>query len=278
MASPHLSDASGRPEDGDVGAAERAPEPGLVARGGPGGPRAQAAESAGTNPRATPLERLLARGDASPESLPADSAFARPASEESVARARAALGAHGIRTVWAPDREAARRAVLDLLPVGAEVLDTASRTLEGLSLTSDALAALGYKAIRPEMVRLTTAGRRADARKLGSAPDYVLGSVHAVTETGQLVVASASGSQLPAYAYGAEHAIWVAGTNKIVPDLDAAFRRIERYTYPLEDARARGAYGVPSAVAKLLVINRELAPAGTPSRATLILVPEALGF
>jgi hypothetical protein len=199
-ASHRLSKASGRPEDGDVGADERTPEPGHAVRGRPGGPRAEAAESAGAYPYATPLERLLARGDPSPGSLPADSAFARLASKQSVARAREALEAHGVRTVWAPDRDAARRAVLDLLPAGAEVFDATSRTLEALSLTSDALAALGYKVIRPEVIRLTMGGRRADARKLGSAPDYVLGSVHAVTETGQLVVASASGSQLPAYA------------------------------------------------------------------------------
>jgi hypothetical protein len=112
-------------------------------------------------------------------------------------------------------------------------------------------------------------------RQTGAAPDWAIGSVHAVTEEGQIVVASATGSQMPAYLYGAGHVVWVVGIQKIVPDLNAAIQRVYDHVLPLESDRARKAYGVPgSAVNKLLVINKEV----QPSRATLIFVNEVLGF
>jgi hypothetical protein len=113
-----------------------------------------------------------------------------------------------------------------------------------------------------------------EIRKLMSAPEYMLGSVHAVTQTGSLVTASMSGSQLGPYASGAGKVIVVAGTNKIVSDLDEAFRRVEEHSLPLEDARAREAYGMGSSINKLLVVNTEI----TPGRTTVILVRESLGF
>jgi hypothetical protein len=102
----------------------------------------------------------------------------------------------------------------------------------------------------------------------------MLGSVHAITETGSLVVASASGSQLGPYASGAGKVILVVGTQKIVPDLEDALRRIDEYAFPLEDERAQAAYGVHSGVNKVLIINREW----TPGRITVVLCDEALGF
>jgi hypothetical protein len=111
-------------------------------------------------------------------------------------------------------------------------------------------------------------------RILGAAPDYVVGSVHAVTETGSLLVASASGSQLGPIVSGAEHVIFVIGGQKIVPDLDAGIRRLYEYSLPLEDRRAREAYGVSSGVNNIIVINRVVAP----DRVTAILVHEVLGF
>lgn len=208
------------------------------------------------------------------EPLAPDDAFGRPAGRERVERAARALRANGISVVVVADREAARAAVLERLPPGAEVLDFTSRTLETLGLNGDGLASRGYKVLRPSLIDAMRSGRAAEARRIGAAPEYALGSVHAVTEQGQLVIASAGGSQMPAYAYSAGHVIWVVGTQKIVPDLEAALRRIERYAYPLEDARARAAYGVPSAVNKLLIIGRE----ATPERATVVFVPEAIGF
>jgi LUD domain len=113
-----------------------------------------------------------------------------------------------------------------------------------------------------------------DIRRLLASPDVVMGSVAAATQTGSLVVASASGSQLPAYAGGAARAIWVVGGQKVVPDLNTALRRVEEHALPLESARARVAYGTPSAINQLLVINAEY----RPERATVLLLREAIGF
>ena len=102
----------------------------------------------------------------------------------------------------------------------------------------------------------------------------MLGSVHAVTESGALMTASMSGSQLGPYASGAGRVILVVGTQKIVSDLDEGLRRINEYSLPLEDARAQAAYGIRSAVNKVLIINREI----VPERITVVLVDEVLGF
>ncbi len=113
-------------------------------------------------------------------------------------------------------------------------------------------------------------------QKLGAAPEYVIGSVHTVTEDGHvLIIASASGSQLPAYVYAAEHVIWVVGTQKIVKNIEEGMKRIYKYVLPLESARAHKAYGVPgSSVNKLLIVNKE----PVPNRITIILVQQPLGF
>jgi L-lactate utilization protein LutC len=113
-----------------------------------------------------------------------------------------------------------------------------------------------------------------DIRRLIASPDVVVGSVAALTETGSLVVASASGSQLPAYAGGAARAIWIVGAQKVVPDLSTALRRVEEHALPLESARAQVAYGQPSAINRLLILNAE----PYPGRGTVLLLREAIGF
>jgi L-lactate utilization protein LutC len=131
-----------------------------------------------------------------------------------------------------------------------------------------------FRNIRQELMRLRKENAVEALRKLGAAPEVIVGSVHAITERGQVVIASASGSQLGPYGFGAGKVIWVAGTQKIVPDLDAAFQRIQEYTLPLESERAQAAYGFPSFVGKLLVVQRE----HVPGRIHLVLIREKLGF
>jgi hypothetical protein len=113
-----------------------------------------------------------------------------------------------------------------------------------------------------------------EIRRLTSSPDVMLGSVHAVTETGSLLTASMGGSQLGPYVSGAGKVILVVGTQKIVSDLEEGLRRINEYAFPLEDARAQAAYGIHSAVNKVLIINREI----LAGRITVVLVGEPLGF
>jgi len=200
--------------------------------------------------------------------------FAAPAEDARVARAAAALEANGITVLRAPDSAAAKRIVLDLIPAGSQVYQGASESLEASGI-ADVIGTSGrYQPLRPLVFRMDRVTQADEIRRLTASPDVMLGSVHAVTETGSLVAASASGSQLGPYVSGAGKVILVVGTQKIVPDLEDALRRIDEYVFPLEDARAQAAYGLHSGVNKLLIVNREL----TADRITVVLCDEPLGF
>jgi L-lactate utilization protein LutC len=200
--------------------------------------------------------------------------FGTVADDVRVTRTAAALEANGISVLRAADAAEAKRIVLDLIPEGSQVYHGASQTLEVSGIT-EALERSGrYEPLRPRIWSMDRQTQADEIRRLSASPDVMLGSVHAVTETGALLAASMSGSQLGPYATGAGRVILVVGTQKIVPDLEEGLRRIEEYAFPLEDARAQAAYGIHSGVNKVLVINREI----TPGRVTVVLVDEALGF
>jgi LUD domain len=200
--------------------------------------------------------------------------FGTVADDARVRRTAAALEANGIGVLRAADAAEAKRIVLDLIPEGSQVYHGASQTLE-LSGITEALERSGrYEPLRPRIWSMDRQTQADEIRRLSASPDVMLGSVHAVTETGALLAASMSGSQLGPYATGAGRVILVVGTQKIVSDLEEGLRRIEEYAFPLEDARAQAAYGIHSGVNKVLVINREI----TPGRVTVVLVDEALGF
>ena len=218
---------------------------------------------------ASPTPTAPTPTDASP-----DARFGRMATEEQIRGTISALTQNGIQATVVQDRAEAIRTVLGLIPPGSEVLDATSQTLVALGLNEALADPARFHNIRPELMRLAQEKKSDAQRKLGGAPGVIVGSVHAITEKGQVVIASATGSQLAPYVYGAGKVIWVAGTQKIVPDLDAAFERVREYALPRESARAMKAYGKPSFVAKLLVINREF----QPERLHLILIRENLGF
>jgi hypothetical protein len=202
------------------------------------------------------------------------SRYAVPAEEARVVRAAAALEANGMTVLRAGDGAVAKKLVLDLIPDGAQVHQGASQTLDVLGITDEIEKSGRHDAVRPRTYTMDRATQADEIRRLTASPDVMLGSVHAVTESGSLVAASLSGSQLGPYASGAGRVILVVGTQKIVPDLEGALRRIDEYAFPLEDARALTAYGVHSAVNKVLIIHREF----VPGRITVVLVDEALGF
>jgi hypothetical protein len=200
--------------------------------------------------------------------------FATPAEDARVVRTAAALQANGIAVLRAASGAEAKRVVLDLIPAGSQVHHGASRSLEVSGITTEIAKSGRYQALRPRILRMDRSTQGDEIRRLTASPDVMLGSVHAVTETGSLVVASASGSQLGPYASGGGKVIFLVGTQKIVPDLEDALRRIDEYVFPLEDARAQAAYGVHSGVNKILIVNREW----IPDRITVVLCDEALGF
>lgn len=190
-----------------------------------------------------------------------------------IQKAAEALKQNGIETFIAETGADAKKKVFELLPEGAEVLTMTSVTLDSLGIPDEIINSGKYQPVR---TKLNDQGVNAREKKcLGAAPEWTIGSAHAVTETGSVLIASNTGSQLPAYAYGADHVIWVVGAQKIVPDFEAGMKRLYDYVLPLESERAKKAYGVPgSFVSKLLVVNREF----TPGRMHVILVKEPLGF
>lgn len=200
--------------------------------------------------------------------------FAGLASEEQIKRAAAALEAHGIHTLIAENGEEAEKLVFDRLPKGAEVFTALSRTLEQLGIPAELERSGDYDVVRMKLAKMDRKTQNREMVKLGATPEYVIGSVHAVTEDGKVLVASNTGSQLGPYSAGAAKVIWVVGAQKIVRNEEEGRRRLEEYTFPLEDARLMRTLGVHSAISKLLIINRE----PMPGRTTMIIVKEELGF
>ncbi|MFD4526324.1 LUD domain-containing protein [Streptomyces sp. NPDC058470] len=221
-----------------------------------------AARGSGTNP-----------ADATATPAPAAS-FTEPASAERLERVAAALRANGFAAEILDDAAEARARIKDLVPEGAGVLTGASETLRLSGIDEDINAGGRYDAIRPRVLAIDRATGADEIRRLVAGPDFVVNSVAAVTETGSLVLASGSGSQLPANAGGAAHAVWIVGAQKVVPDLSTALRRIEEHALPLENARAQAVYGMPSAVNRLLILNAE----PRPGRGTVLLLREAIGY
>lgn len=200
--------------------------------------------------------------------------FANPAPAQRLERAAAALTAHGFTVEILDDTAAARTRIKDLIPEDASVFTGASETLR-LSGIDDEINTSGrYQAIKSRTLAMDRTTHLRDIWRLIASPDVIVGSVHAVTETGSLVVASASGGQLPGYAGGAARAIWIVGAQKVVPDLSTALRRVEDHCLPLESARAQLVYGKPSAINRLLILNAE----PEPGRGTVLLLREAIGF
>jgi len=200
--------------------------------------------------------------------------FTDAAPAASLERAAAALTAHGFTAEILNDAAAARARIRDLIPEGASVFTGASETLRLSGIDADINTSGRYQAIKPRVLAIDRATGADDIRRLLASPDVAVGSVHAVTETGSLVVASGSGSQLPGYAGGAVRAIWIVGAQKVVPDLATALRRVEEHCLPLENARAQAAYGQPSAVNRLLILNAE----PHPGRGIVLLLRQAIGF
>ena len=200
--------------------------------------------------------------------------FAELATDEQIQRTAKALEANNIHTLIAENGEEANRLFFERIPNGSEVFLGASVTLETLGIKDEIDKSGRYDAIRPKMLVMNRETQGREIRKLGGAPNYAAGSVHAVTEDGQVLIASNTGSQLGPYASGAGKVIWVVGAQKIVRDLNEGLRRIQEYTYPLEEEHMQELYGVGTHINKILIINAEL----RPNRITMIIVKEELGF
>jgi hypothetical protein len=193
--------------------------------------------------------------------------------DQTLAETVVALEEHGFSVEVVDGFDAARAAVLARIPEGSTVMTNTSVTLQDTGI-ADAINDGGpYESARNKMFALDFATQAQEMKAIGGQPDYALGSVHAVTHDGTLVIASASGSQLASYAWGAANVILVIGAQKLVPTLEAAHDRIYQHSLVLEDARAQAAYGQHSSVGKVLEIHQEL-----PGRIHIVLVRQPVGF
>ncbi|MCI2423428.1 lactate utilization protein [Saccharopolyspora sp. K220] len=185
-----------------------------------------------------------------------------------------ALQDHGFSVHVVDDLYAARQAVLDRIPPGASVMTNTSVTLDETGIT-EAINGEGsaYDSARNQLLALDFATQAQEMKAIGGQPDYALGSVHAITRDGTVLIASASGSQLAAYAWGAANVIFVVGAQKIVPTVDIGRTRIREHSLKLEDARAQAAYGQHSRIGKIMEIHQEL-----PDRIHIVLIRQAVGF
>ncbi len=200
--------------------------------------------------------------------------FSKLATKKSITKTISSLEGNGIKTFVAENGSEARKKVLEIIPKNAQIMTMTSVTLEQLGLAKEINESGIFESIRKQLNSMNreTSGRQ--MQMLGAAPAWAIGSVHAVTEDGQVLVASATGSQLPAYAYGADNVVWVVGAQKIVKNIEDGMKRIYEYSLPFEEERARKAYGMGSGVNKILIVNKEKAP----RRISIIFVNEKLGF
>jgi acyl-CoA hydrolase len=193
--------------------------------------------------------------------------------DETLAATVVALEEHGFSVEVVDDLDAAREAVLALIPKGVSVMTNTSVTLQETGI-ADAINSGGdYDSARNKLNQLDFATQLTEMKAIGGQPDYALGSVHAITRDGTLVIASASGSQLASYVWGAANVIFVVGAQKLVASPEAARERIYGHSLILEDARAYAAYGFNSYVGKILEIHQE-----QPSRIHVVLIRQVVGF
>ena len=193
--------------------------------------------------------------------------------EQALAATVVALEEHGFSVEVVDGLGAARAAVLARIPNGSSVMTNTSVTLQETGITDAINNDERYESARNKMFALDFATQAQEMKAIGGQPDYALGSVHAVTGDGTLVIASASGSQLASYAWGAANVIFVVGAQKLVPTVEAARQRIYQHSLVLEDARAQAAYGQHSSVGKVLEIRQEL-----PGRIHVVLIRQSVGF
>lgn len=198
------------------------------------------------------------------------------ASEVSLKETVAALTANGFTVHVVENGDEARKKALELIPEGAEVMTMSSVTAETIGLNKELNESGHYDSVRAKLNVMDRETQNREMQRLGAAPAWSVGSVHAVTEDGHLLIASASGSQIPAHAAGADHALFVIGTQKIVKDMQDGFKRIYEHTFPLENERAKKAYGFGSSVNEILIMFK--VPQFAPGRVAVILIKENIGF
>lgn len=199
--------------------------------------------------------------------------FADPATGPVLEALADRLRERNFEVVIVRDAAEAKAEVFKRLPDGASVHSGKSKTLEDAGVFEELMKSDRYDFLRRRTSQMDRATQGDEIRRITSSPDVMLGSAHAVTEAGQIVITSASGSQIGPIASGAGKLVLVIGSQKIVPDLDGAFRRIEEHVFPWEDARLRELMNIGTKITRTLILDRDF----MPGRTTIILVREPIG-
>jgi hypothetical protein len=200
--------------------------------------------------------------------------WTKPADKKTIEKIIENLKPRGINTFFVKNGSQAKEKVLELIPQGARVLASSSQTLDKIGLSEEIDNSDKYISVRKEYMGFDHKSQGNKIRISRSTPDYIVGSIQAITKQGEVVMASNTGSQLAAYASGAGKVIWVVGVQKVVDNLDDAFKRIYDFVLPLESKRLKKLYGVSSNVSQLLIFNKAVGI----DRVTIIFVNESLGF
>lgn len=198
------------------------------------------------------------------------------ASPEIIQKVMENVKPRNITPILVQTKEEALEKLKELIPAGSELTTGSSTTLQEIGFT-DLLKSgqHSWKNLKDVIVAEKDIEKQALLRKQSILADYFIASVHAITESGEILVASGSGSQVPSYAFSSNHVIWVVGTHKIVKNLDEAFKRLHEYTWPLEDKRMKSTGAPGSTIGKILIFEKEIVPT---RKITLLLVNEKLGF
>jgi hypothetical protein len=199
--------------------------------------------------------------------------FESPATEDQLQALAGRLRGRNFEVVIVDSLSDIKAEVMKRLPEGVLVHSGKSKTLEDAGVFAELMESDRWTFVRKQTMKMDRATQRDEMRRAGAAPDVMLGSVQAITVAGQLVVATASGSQVGPHASGAGRVVLVIGSQKVVPHLDAALRRINDHVTPYEDARLMEQLGVHTMLTRVLIMEREF----LAGRTTVILVRQPVG-
>lgn len=201
--------------------------------------------------------------------------WSKPVDKQTIFETIDALVKNHFNVFFVETIEQAKKKFFEILPQGASVLTNASVTLDSSGIAEEITQSGKYEVVKNKLMSMNRDTQHKEMQQLGSAPEWAVGSIHAITKDGHVLIASRSGSQIPGYTYGADHVIWVVGAQKLVENIDEGIKRVYEYSLLLESKRVKKAYGMEqSDVSKILIFNQEI----NPDRTTIIIVNQAIGY
>ena len=200
------------------------------------------------------------------------------ASDEAIAAAKAALEKNTVAVSVVSTGAEALEAVKAKIPKGASVFSTASISLAEIGYIDYAKSATEFKNLNAVVLAETDPAKQQQLRREAALADIVVATPVAVSENGEILVADLTGTRLAPIVSGGQ-VVFVVGANKLVKNIDDAFKRLYDYVLPVESARVRLAYHMPNGAsnASNVLVIRGGNPFGAP-RIHVVIVKQSLGF